>query len=130
MPPPSQIFPAKDLLSQVQIGPDGRKRKTADGRGIDLAKDCELLSLLQYECHVLHPGIRDSPVQCWPITRWFRRCQDMNGRFTVETTAWEGTAEAASGSTTSTPGAQSNHQVPTEQASKTSQRLVTAINHI
>jgi hypothetical protein len=43
------------------------------GRRIDLVRDCELLELLQYECLVVQPEMRDSPIQCWPIQRLFRR---------------------------------------------------------
>ncbi|KAK3942912.1 hypothetical protein QBC46DRAFT_379067 [Diplogelasinospora grovesii] len=95
MAPPCQSFPARHLPLHVQVGPDGRKRKTEGGKKIDLVKDCELLSLVQYECQVFHPELWNSPVGCWPIQRWFRRCQDAKGKFMVETTAWEGTAAAA-----------------------------------
>ncbi|KAK0732983.1 hypothetical protein B0T26DRAFT_604370, partial [Lasiosphaeria miniovina] len=89
MSPPSHGFPAGQLPLQVQIGPDGKVRKTADGRRIDLANDCELLGLVQYDCHVPRPEMDHSPVKCWPVQRWFRRCQSKNGKFMVETTAWE-----------------------------------------
>ncbi|KAG0652933.1 hypothetical protein D0Z07_0210 [Hyphodiscus hymeniophilus] len=62
------------------------KRKGFDG---DL-KACELLELLQYDCRVENPERRESDVHCWPIVRLFRRCQDRDGKFMVETTAWEG----------------------------------------
>ncbi|KAK4452698.1 hypothetical protein QBC34DRAFT_398105 [Podospora aff. communis PSN243] len=90
MAPPCETFPVQKLPSEVQLGTNGKLRKTVDGRRIDLQKDCELLELMQYECLVLHPEIPNSPVQCWPVQRLFRRCQDKNGKFTVETTAWEG----------------------------------------
>lgn len=90
MPPPCQAFATKDLPAEVQVGPNGKLRKTTDGRRIDLLRDCELLELMQYECAVVNPEVRNSPVQCWPVQRLFRRCQDKNGKFTVETTAWEG----------------------------------------
>ncbi|KAK0644293.1 hypothetical protein B0T16DRAFT_305155, partial [Cercophora newfieldiana] len=90
MAPPLQTFPAKNLPLAAQVGPDGKLRKTVDGRRIDLARDCELLELTQYECLVLHPEIPRSPVQCFPFQRLFRRCQDKSGKFMVETTAWEG----------------------------------------
>lgn len=73
MAPPCQAFPARDLPASVQFGPDGRLRKTGDGRRIDLAGDCELLGLVQYECFVQRPELPDSPVRCWPVQRWFRR---------------------------------------------------------
>lgn len=42
--------------------------------GIDLARDCTLLSsLVQYSCAVMQPEMRDSPVRCWPVQRMFRR---------------------------------------------------------
>lgn len=73
MAPTCQTFPTKNLPARVQIGPDGKVRKTEDGRRIDLARDCELLGLVQYDCLVPHPELPDSPVKCWPVQRWFRR---------------------------------------------------------
>ncbi|KAK4133886.1 hypothetical protein BT67DRAFT_346613, partial [Trichocladium antarcticum] len=90
MAPPCQGFPVKHLPARAQIGADGKIRKTEDGGRIDLARDCELLGLLQYDCVVERPEFSDSPVTCWPVQRWFRRCQDKKGSFTAETTAWEG----------------------------------------
>ncbi|KAK3903595.1 hypothetical protein C8A05DRAFT_14454 [Staphylotrichum tortipilum] len=101
MAPPCPNFPTRRLSSAAQLDADGKVRKTADGRRIDLARDCELLGLVQYECLVQRPESVDSPVQCWPVQRWFRRCQDKNGGFMAETTAWEGNAAAtAEGHTT------------------------------
>lgn len=57
----------------MQVNANGKVRKTQDGQRIDLARDCELLELLQYECLVVQPEMRDSPIQCWPIQRLFRR---------------------------------------------------------
>lgn len=73
MAPPCPNFPTRQLTAAAQIGADGKIRKTADGRRIDLAKDCELFGLVQYECIVQQPALVDSPVQCWPVQRWFRR---------------------------------------------------------
>ncbi|KAK0616532.1 hypothetical protein B0T14DRAFT_523339, partial [Immersiella caudata] len=116
MAPPCNLFPVKDLPAEVQVGPNGKLRKTVNGKRIDLQKDCELLELLQYECLVVNPEIRNSPVQCWPVQRMFRRCQDKNGRFTVETTAWEGvTAPDA------TPSSQDNgKKAPIRETNTTS----------
>ncbi|KAK3395221.1 hypothetical protein B0H63DRAFT_462835 [Podospora didyma] len=95
MAPPTQLFSPKDLPLHVQIDQDGKLRKTKDRQRINLAKDCELLGLLQYDCNVFNPESRDGVVRCYPVQRWFRRCQDKKGSFTVETTAWEDTAAAA-----------------------------------
>ncbi|KAK3348422.1 hypothetical protein B0H65DRAFT_175277 [Neurospora tetraspora] len=95
MTPPCQSFKAKALPQHVQVGPDHRVRKTENGRRIDLLRDCELFGLLQYDCQVRDPELRESQIECWPVQRLFRRCQDKNGPFTVETTTWEGTAAAA-----------------------------------
>lgn len=73
MAPPCPNFPAQHLSAAAQIDADGKVRKTEDGRRIDLARDCELFGLAQYECIVRHPELVDSPVQCWPVQRWFRR---------------------------------------------------------
>jgi hypothetical protein len=73
MAPPCPNFPTRQLTAAAQIGADGKIRKTEDGRRIDLAKDCELFGLVQYECIVQQPALVDSPVQCWPVQRWFRR---------------------------------------------------------
>jgi len=89
MAPPIKAFDTAALPQHVQHGPDGRRRKTAAGAGIDLARDCELATLLQYECLVRRPEMPNSPVECWPVRRWFRRCQDLKANFTVETTKWE-----------------------------------------
>lgn len=70
MAPPLPTFPASQLESHVQIGPDGRGRKTERGRPIELARDCALLGLVQYDCTEIS---RDGCVQCYPIQRWFRR---------------------------------------------------------
>ncbi|KAL2017930.1 hypothetical protein VTK56DRAFT_1522 [Thermocarpiscus australiensis] len=94
MAPPCQAFPASNLAAMAQLDADGKVRKTEDGRRINLVKDCELLGLVQYDCVVPHPELRDSPVECWPVQRWFRRCRDKKGSFMAETTAWEGTALA------------------------------------
>ncbi|KAK1827508.1 hypothetical protein QBC39DRAFT_361789 [Podospora conica] len=91
MSPPVKTFLAKDLPSAAQVGANGKVRKTDDGRPIDLARDCELRGLVQYDCMILQPEVAHSPIQCWPVQRLFRKCQDKNGTFTVETTAWEGT---------------------------------------
>jgi len=72
MTPPCHSFPAGQLSEKVRVDVNGRKRKTVDGREIDL-KGCELLGLMQYSCAVDHPEVRDSPVRCWPVQRWFRR---------------------------------------------------------
>jgi hypothetical protein len=73
MAPPCPSFPAHHLPVAAQLGPDGKARKTADGKPIDLARDCELFGLVQYECVVSRPEVPESPVQCWPVHRWFRR---------------------------------------------------------
>lgn len=73
MAPPCHQFSSASLPSQIQLDLDGKKRKTENGKRIDLAKDCELLSMVQYECHVDHPELRDSPVRCYEVLRWFRR---------------------------------------------------------
>ncbi|KAL8414537.1 hypothetical protein RB594_005681 [Gaeumannomyces avenae] len=87
-------FSAAELPTKIQLDPNGRKRKLPalpDGRTkLDLQKDCELLSLLQYSCTVDRPDEPGSSVQCWPVPRLFRKCQDKRGTFMVETTAWEG----------------------------------------
>ncbi|KAL1836140.1 hypothetical protein VTJ49DRAFT_5538 [Mycothermus thermophilus] len=101
MAPPCPSFLSHHLPAAAQVGPDGKARKTEGGRPIDLARDCELFGFAQYVCVVSRPELPDSPVQCWPVQRWFRRCRDKKGTFMAETTAWEGTASAG-GSTTST----------------------------
>ncbi|GAW12838.1 hypothetical protein ANO14919_022090 [Xylariales sp. No.14919] len=86
MTPPCRVFPASQLPAEVQVNYDGKRRK---GGRINL-EACELLSMVQYDCHIDRPDLRDSPVRCWPVQRWFRRCQDRKGTFMVETTMWEG----------------------------------------
>ncbi|KAI0407748.1 hypothetical protein F4802DRAFT_553248 [Xylaria palmicola] len=88
MTPPCRVFPASQLPAEVQLV-DGKRRK---GGRIDLAA-CELLSMVQYDCQIDRPDRPESPVRCWPVQRWFRRCQDRKGQFLVETTMWEGREE-------------------------------------
>ncbi|KAI0846973.1 hypothetical protein F5Y00DRAFT_242482 [Daldinia vernicosa] len=85
MAPPCRVFPVSQLESEIQAT-DGRVRK---GGRIDLSA-CELFSMVQYECQIDRPEVSNSPVRCWPVQRWFRRCQDKKGSFMVETTVWEG----------------------------------------
>ncbi|KAI0880687.1 uncharacterized protein GGS22DRAFT_174527, partial [Annulohypoxylon maeteangense] len=84
MTPPCRYFPASQLESEIQVD-DGKVRK---GGRIDLST-CELFSMVQYECQIDRPKVANSPVRCWPVQRWFRRCQDKKGSFMVETTIWE-----------------------------------------
>ncbi|KAI0146288.1 hypothetical protein GGR57DRAFT_291725 [Xylariaceae sp. FL1272] len=84
MTPPCRVFQAQELAKEIQID-DGKRRK---GGKIDLSA-CELLSMTQYDCQIDDPKVPDSNVQCWPVQRWFRRCQDKKGSFLVETTMWE-----------------------------------------
>ncbi|KAI1404231.1 hypothetical protein F4819DRAFT_148910 [Hypoxylon fuscum] len=86
MTPPCRVFPATQLEAEVQVDANGKRRK---GERVDLSA-CELFSMVQYECQIDRPEIADSPVRCWPVQRWFRRCQDRKGSFMVETTVWEG----------------------------------------
>ncbi|KAK4214603.1 hypothetical protein QBC37DRAFT_420922 [Rhypophila decipiens] len=96
MAPAIHSFPAAELPLAVQVDVDGKRRRTEDmRRPVDLVQDCELSTLFQYECYIDHPEMRDSRVRCWPVQRFFRQCQDKKGKFTVETTAWEGPAAAA-----------------------------------
>ncbi|KAH8887805.1 hypothetical protein GQ53DRAFT_749488 [Thozetella sp. PMI_491] len=105
MPFPSgTTFPATNLPQKIQADSGGKRRKTKDGRAINLAKDCELLGLVQYECEVANPELPECEVACYPVQRWFRRCQDKKGSFMVETTAWEG--RAARQNIAETPGGQ------------------------
>ena len=72
MTPPCPNFHPSQLPQQIQFRIDGRKRKTDDGKDINL-KACELMRLLQYDCSIEHPQRQDSPVKCYPVERWFRR---------------------------------------------------------
>ncbi|KAI1866626.1 uncharacterized protein JN550_007479 [Neoarthrinium moseri] len=92
MTPPCKIFKADALEAQVQTSLVGTKRKTEGGRDIDLSQ-CPLFGMLQYDCQIDRPELPNSPVKCWPVQRWFRRCQDRKGEFMVETTSWEGRLE-------------------------------------
>ncbi|KAM7205399.1 hypothetical protein V8F20_003168 [Naviculisporaceae sp. PSN 640] len=109
MPPPIHSFPAAELPLAVQIDVDEKRRKTENmRRPIDLVRDCELSTLVQYECSIDHPEIRDSRVRCWPVQRFFRQCRDKKGKFTVETTAWEGPAAAAAAATATAASSKTN----------------------
>ncbi|KAI1185111.1 hypothetical protein F5B17DRAFT_432885 [Nemania serpens] len=91
MTPPCRVFPASQLPTEIQMN-DGKRRK---GGKIDLSA-CELLSMVQYDCLIDRPDLNDSRVKCWPVQRWFRRCQDSKETFLVETTMWEGKASLSS----------------------------------
>ncbi|KAI0473044.1 hypothetical protein GGR56DRAFT_595729 [Xylariaceae sp. FL0804] len=92
MTPPCRVFPASQLPSEIQTDADGRRRR--GGGRVDLSA-CELLSMVQYDCQIDRPEMMSSPVRCWPVQRWFRRCQDKKGSvFMVETTKWEEMADA------------------------------------
>ncbi|CAG8953409.1 hypothetical protein HYFRA_00010158 [Hymenoscyphus fraxineus] len=90
MAPPTELFPTSQLPLRSQTSLTGTKRKGFNG---DL-KTCELLEMLQYSCEVSGGGRternREQKVRCWPVERFFRRCHDQKGSFTVETTTWEG----------------------------------------
>lgn len=74
MTPPCQSFKAKALPTHIQVGPDHRVRKTSSGERIDLLRDCsELFGLMQYDCQVRDPELRESQIECWPVQRLFRR---------------------------------------------------------
>lgn len=149
MTPPVHSFPAVDLPLQVQLDATGRVRKSENGQPISLT-GCELLSLVQYDCSVDHPEIRNSPVRCWPVQRWFRRyefwcsadgwlvklkqranscclsvcrCQDKKGSFTVETTAWEGSALASTTKPEESKPKQVEHWTPSGQDRKSIPRI-------
>ncbi|CAK3757528.1 mitochondrial export Som1 [Lecanosticta acicola] len=85
MAPLVESFTPAELASRINKLPSGKARKPAVA---DLAKDCELKELIQYNCDLNGP--REDPrskVVCEPVLRLFRQCA--NG-LTVETTAWEG----------------------------------------
>ncbi|KAJ4396351.1 hypothetical protein N0V93_000570 [Gnomoniopsis smithogilvyi] len=115
---PCHSFPASRLPLQIQVNVDGKRRKTDGGKPIDLSA-CELLDLVQYQCKVEHPKQRDSPIRCWPVQRWFRRCQDKKGSFMVETTAWEGTHAATNTTTATIPSPDPNMPTHWHDANKT-----------
>ena len=69
MAPPLESWPAYQLPDRAQGNVKDKKRKNFNGN----LKACELLELLQYECKVEPPVMRDSVVRCWPVVRLFRR---------------------------------------------------------
>lgn len=94
MTPPCKIFKAGELESAVQTGVTGRKRKTEGGQNVDISQ-CPLFSMVQYDCQIERPDLPHSPVQCFEVQRWFRKCQDKKGSFMIETTNWEDRNERA-----------------------------------
>ncbi|OAA61942.1 hypothetical protein SPI_04801 [Niveomyces insectorum RCEF 264] len=152
MTPPCYTFPASELTEHVQLDVHGRTRKmplgpAPDGsssssgggggsarqpanrhRDIDLARDCTLLSsLVQYSCTVLRPERRDSPVQCWPVQRLFRRCQDRAGYFMVETTAWEGSESVRPSGSSRSSSSNSVTDAGRREAARTAKPLATTV---
>ncbi|KAF2202387.1 hypothetical protein GQ43DRAFT_349684, partial [Delitschia confertaspora ATCC 74209] len=82
MAPPTPPFPASSLESRVQYTADGKKRHPP----VDLA-NCALKEMVQYKCNIVEEKGAPPKVECEPIVRLFRKCQD---GLTVETTVWEG----------------------------------------
>ncbi|KAI0471181.1 hypothetical protein F4859DRAFT_515401 [Xylaria cf. heliscus] len=102
MAPPCRVFPASQLPTEIQLDDDRKRRK---GGRIDLSA-CELLSMVQYDCQIDRPDLRNSPLG-WDMkvmrqmgTGLIRlldendSCRDQKGEFTVETTMWEGRTSA------------------------------------
>ncbi|ELR02849.1 hypothetical protein GMDG_05782 [Pseudogymnoascus destructans 20631-21] len=91
MAPPVETWSAAELPTRVMGDVNGKRRKGIEGLKLE---ECEMLEILQYSCGIQGYGkgemTRESIVQCTTISRLFRRCQDRNGSFLVETTAWEG----------------------------------------
>ncbi|KFY55394.1 hypothetical protein V496_07014 [Pseudogymnoascus sp. VKM F-4515 (FW-2607)] len=91
MAPPVERWTADELPTRVLGDVRGKRRKGIEG--LDLEK-CEMLEIMQYACVIVGAErgevTRGAPVQCTPIARLFRRCQDRKGSFMVETTMWEG----------------------------------------
>ncbi|KAL1902056.1 hypothetical protein Cpir12675_000162 [Ceratocystis pirilliformis] len=83
MAPPAKQVALDELQDAVQIDAKGKRRKTPDGRDINLAQ-CPMKTMTQYSCEVV-----DDRVRCQMMFRFFRECRDKKGLFTVETTAWE-----------------------------------------
>ncbi len=104
MTPPVKVFPPEELESKVQFTRERKLQK----QPIKL-KDCQLLTMVQYECEVKDRKNALSVVQCWPVERLFRKyvkvvhllrfadvgkiCRCANGLM-VETTSWEDLKEA------------------------------------
>lgn len=98
MSPPCYAFPVSQLSEKVQEDVKGKRRKLPIGmKSVDLSA-CELLEMPQFKCEVEKPVTSDSQIICQEWMRFFRRCQDKKGSFTVETTAWEGKHSSHSGS--------------------------------
>lgn len=72
MAPPVVSFPAADVAAHAQLDATGRKRKLEGGGNVDLG-GCELLSMVQYSCHVDTPHVAGGKVRCFPVERLFRR---------------------------------------------------------
>jgi hypothetical protein len=72
MAPFTTTFPASELPARVQADASGRKRKLPGGGDVILA-ECELLSMVQYDCLIDNPDSPSSVVHCHQIRRWFRR---------------------------------------------------------
>ncbi|KFH46817.1 hypothetical protein ACRE_023320 [Hapsidospora chrysogenum ATCC 11550] len=73
MAPACHSFPASELPARVQENTQGKRRKLEAGaRRIDLSA-CELFEMVQWECEVRDPSVRNSTVQCFAVDRLFRR---------------------------------------------------------
>ncbi|RDA94822.1 hypothetical protein CP533_4319 [Ophiocordyceps camponoti-saundersi (nom. inval.)] len=88
MAPPCHSSPASALPATVQLDWEGKRRKLDPTVGrIDLTS-CELLRIVQWRQGEISRD-PNSFLTFRAVERFFRRCKDKNGTFTVETTAWE-----------------------------------------
>ena len=74
MPPPIRAFPSSALPSEVQNDANGRRRKHAPGTPAEIdLRACELFEMSQFECGVVNPEDRGSPLRCVQLLRFFRK---------------------------------------------------------
>ncbi|TQV93898.1 mitochondrial export protein som1 domain-containing protein [Cordyceps javanica] len=72
MSPPCPSFDVSELPARVQQDSDGRRRKLdGSARRIELSA-CDLFKMNQWECELKDESMSQSPISCWPVTRFFR----------------------------------------------------------
>ena len=98
MTPPIEPFPASELHHRVNVLPNGKRRKGGD---IDL-KQCELMELVQYACHLKgDPKVKSSVIQCEPVVKLFRKWA-YSGRISNQEAGTDGIFRCAGGLTVET----------------------------
>jgi hypothetical protein len=79
MAPPPHPFPVSHLpqRTHTRLSNTGHPKPRKLARDFDLARDCELMELVQYSCtpwqEMMALQLEGRQQECWPVVRLFRR---------------------------------------------------------